>query len=71
MALLWNTWHLRLLLNIFILLCVQLVLADDFYQLLKVDRNADKSQIKKAYRKASLEYHPDKNPGMCSILTRE
>ena len=41
-----------------------MVVADqDFYDLLKVSRDADTSAIKKAFRKASLEYHPDKNPG--------
>lgn len=39
------------------------VASDDFYDLLKVSRDADTSQIKKAFRKASLEFHPDKNPG--------
>jgi len=41
-----------------------LVLAQqDYYELLKISRDADTSQIKKAFRKASLEYHPDRNPG--------
>ena len=34
----------------------------DYYQILGVDRNADESEIKKAYRKLSKEHHPDLNP---------
>lgn len=37
--------------------------AISFYELLDVPKNADAAQIKKAFRKKSLEYHPDKNPG--------
>jgi DnaJ-class molecular chaperone len=33
----------------------------DFYKTLGVSKNATESEIKKAYRKLSLEYHPDKN----------
>tara|TARA_B100001059_G_scaffold155208_1_gene154821 strand:- start:819 stop:1781 length:963 start_codon:yes stop_codon:yes gene_type:complete len=34
---------------------------EDFYQILGVSKTATESEIKKAYRKLSLEYHPDKN----------
>jgi curved DNA-binding protein len=35
----------------------------DYYQTLGVDRNASESDIKRAYRKLAVQYHPDKNPG--------
>ena len=40
-----------------------MVMAQEYYQISGVPRNATSEQIKKTYRKLAMQYHPDRNPG--------
>ncbi len=36
-----------------------------YYETLEVERTADDSKLKAAFRKLAMKWHPDKNPGRC------
>ena len=36
---------------------------EDYYNTLGIDRNASEAEIKKAFRKLAMKYHPDTNQG--------
>jgi DnaJ-class molecular chaperone len=46
------------------------VLEKDYYQMLGLNRNASEDEIKKAYRKLALKYHPDHHPDDSGTLLR-
>lgn len=54
-------YSMRLAKLLVLCLCIVAALAGkDFYKILGVKRNANERQLKKAYRKLALKYHPDK-----------
>ncbi|CAO2818747.1 unnamed protein product [Amaranthus hypochondriacus] len=59
-----RTTTLNLLFLFFVLsYCIFSIAAKNYYDILQVPKGASEDQIKRAYRKLALKYHPDKNQG--------
>ena len=59
----WLIWAACALCLLAVLATAEAAAGRDFYKILEVPRSATDAQIKKAYRKMSMKYHPDKNDG--------
>ena len=46
--------------HILLILFISLVLAKDYYEVLGLSRDASQADIKKAFKKLSIKWHPDK-----------
>lgn len=53
--------HVYLVSALVLSCCLQILAGRDFYAILGVPRDANKNQIKRAYRKLAMKWHPDKN----------
>lgn len=52
-----------LVLGLLLATFLAVIAQEDYYKILEIPKNADESQIKKAFKKLSLKYHPDRNRG--------